>query len=236
MVMVYVPGGEFEMGGTLTPHEQPIHHVTVDSFWIDQTEVTNAQYSLCIEAGACEEPEFGAWESGLSASMHPVVGVNWEQASDYAEWVGGRLPTEAEWEFAARGPDSGVFPWGDEFDGTLLNYCDVNCTVESVKDERFDDGYILTAPVGMYSGGASWCGTLDQAGNAQEWVADWYSVYTTEPQVNPAGPETGDIHVVRGGSWENHWRHARSNYRINIHTAGYGHRIGFRVALDQPPE
>ena len=123
MVMVYVPAGEFKMGSIGgDDDEQPVHTVALDGFWIDRTEVTKAQYEQCVAAGACT-PCYG----DSPYDDYPAIYVTWYQAGTYCGWAGGRLPTEAEWEYAARGPEARVFPWGDEFDGTRLNFCDANC-------------------------------------------------------------------------------------------------------------
>jgi formylglycine-generating enzyme required for sulfatase activity len=195
MVMVHVPGGTFQMGSAegdpdAEEIEFPQHAVTLDGFWIDQTEVTNAQYRQCEEAGACQAPstdcEWGGYEHAHREN-HPVVCVDWYMAAAYCEWVGARLLTEAEWEYAARGPDNFIYPWGDSPpDNTLLNYGG------NVED---------TTEVGSYLDGASWCGVLDLAGNVWEWVADWYGKYTSEALTNPAGPPAGTFKVVRGGSF-----------------------------------
>ena len=232
MVMIYIPEGEFEMGSTdaeldaafelcyefnrscereWCENEQPVHTVGLDTFWIDRTEVTNAQYKRCVDAGACQDPGFLSLEFKDPAKAdHPKVSVNWHDAQAYCEWAGGRLPTEAEWEYTARGPEGRVFPWGDEFDGTRLNYCDVNCANLSgdhaAPDRAVDDGYVDTAPVGSYPDGGSWCGALDLAGNVDEWTADWWSpdYYESSPSRNPTGPTSGEGRVVRGGSFLAH--------------------------------
>jgi formylglycine-generating enzyme required for sulfatase activity len=222
MVMVYAPGGEFGMGSDdddvnyalqlcqqysedctweQFQDEQPRHTVTLDGFWIDETEVTNAQYQRCVGAGVCEKSR--CWEDEeLNAPGWPVVCVTWNDAQAYCEWAGGRLPTEAEWEYAARGPEENIYPWGNEFYDYKLNYCDQNCWADERKDASVDDGYAFTSPVGNYPEGVSWCGTLDMAGNAWEWVYDWYGPYPAETQVNPTGPETGEQKVLRSGSWD----------------------------------
>jgi formylglycine-generating enzyme required for sulfatase activity len=222
MMMVYVPGGEFEMGSddddvdyaiqlcieyylTVTPtdqsgfckerleNEQPIHTVALDGFWIDRTEVTNNQYRRCVEAKACQAPRTDEddWEEpdyyDASAGDHPVGWVTWEDAQTYCEWAGGRLPTEAEWEYAARGPQGSTYPWGENLP-----------TCELVQFKACSE--IGIAPVGSFPGGVSWCGALDMSGNAFEWVADWYGPYASERQVNPTGPPGMD-RVVRGGGW-----------------------------------
>ena len=210
MVMVYVPAGEFEMGSDEgEPWEKPVHTVALDGFWIDRTEVTNAHYQRCVEAGKCEAPGAKNVEFRDAAKTdHPKVLVDWSEAEAYCEWAGARLPTEAEWEYAARGPDELVFPWGDEFDEARLNYCVVHpsghgaqCTITNWDDATIGDDDQRTAPVGSYPEGASWCGALDMAGNVEEWVADWFGAYPSERQENPTGPATGQARVLRGGSW-----------------------------------
>jgi formylglycine-generating enzyme required for sulfatase activity len=250
MVMVYVPAGEFEMGsdddeldyalelcnecfGDCQPgwfeDEQPAHTVALDGFWIDQTEVTNAQYRQCVEAGACEPP--ACWDnSDCNAPNQPVVCVNWYQAQAYCEWVGGRLPTDAEWEYAACGSEGSRYPWGDEFDGTQCNYCDANCKLDH-RDETLDDGYAYTARVGSYPAGASWCGAQDMGGNAWEWVADWYGDYPSGRQVNPTGPSTGTYRVRRGGSWSSDRGDARCTCRVGDRPSEFGRGLGFRVVF-----
>jgi len=259
MVMVYVPGGVFQMGSTVaeidaafeqceqrhggnTCHrsdfedEFPQHSVTLDDFWIDQTEVTNAQYRRCVEVGSCEPPDIAGSDArdtyyrSSDYDDYPVLYINSYQAAQYCSWAEARLPTEAEWEYAAGGPEERGFPWGDEFDGTRLNYCDVNCTNDWA-DKTVDDGYADTAPAGNYPEGVSWCGALDMAGNVFEWVADWYGDYPAEPQVNPSGPSSGEYRVIRGGSWDDAPYQVRTTNRYellpNIQWADY---VGFRCA------
>jgi formylglycine-generating enzyme required for sulfatase activity len=248
-VMIYVPAGEFVMGSSdqdvetildactscsraWYSDEQPQHTVYLDAFWIDRTEVTNAQYLQCVEAGACRELE--CWgDEGFDAPNQPVVCVGWDDARVYAAWAGGRLPTEAEWEKAARGADGRTYPWGSSFDGTRLNFCDRNCAKE-YSDAEADDGYAQTSPVGKYPAGASPYGALDMAGNAIEWVADWYEpdFYARAPSHNPGGPGFGEGRILRGGSYINSARNVRCAYRLVVSPHITAHDAGFRVVVD----
>ena len=234
MVMVYVPAGEFLMGssnadGEAGAQEKPQHPVYLDGYWIDRTEVTNAQYRKCVEAGACQEP--GCWNnSDVNAPDQPVVCVSWDEAQAYAAWVGGRLPTEAEWEKAARGTDGRIYPWGNKFDGTRLNYCDRNCE-SAWKDTSADDGYALTAPVGSYPAGASPYGALDMVGNVSEWVADRYDAgyYARSPARNPQGPDSGDVRVSRGGAFYPEKWYVRCAARLGNPPDSRSNYSGFRL-------
>jgi serine/threonine-protein kinase len=240
MVMVYVPAGEFLMGlsdadGQADDDEKPQHTVYLDGYWIDRTEVTNAEYRKCVEAEACRKP--GCWDDeNYNAPDQPVVCVTWDDAQSYATWVGGRLPTEAEWEKAARGADGRIYPWGDEFDGSRLNYCDRNCTVDW-KDTSADDGYAVTAPVGSYPAGASPYGALDMAGNVWEWVADRYEegYYARSPARNPQGPDAGDYRVLRGGAFDDGERFVRCAAR-GMRGPDFWLRLnGFRLVASRAP-
>jgi len=242
MVLIYIPAGEFKMGSSRTEDPQafeeelPQHIVYLDAYWIDQTEVTNAQYALCVaDSGACTKPANNysvtrsSYYDNSQYANYPVIFVSWSQAAAYCTWAGRRLPTEAEWEKAARGPEGRIYPWGNTFDGTLANYCDINCQA-GWKDSRFDDGYIDTSPVGTYPGGASINGVLDMAGNVYEWVADWYESYSQFPQSNPTGPASGLEHIIRGGSWGDDPTHIRSAIRSHINGDNWLDFIGFRCA------
>jgi WD40 repeat protein len=220
MTMVYVASGEFEMGafGTGDTMRLPIHTVFLDGFWMDQTEVTNGQYAQCVAAGVCEPSLYAGFEQ-YSGENQPIVAVTWHDAAAYCEWVGGALPTEAQWEYAARGSANRSYPWGeDEPDCDRANYLDCVGT---------------TAAVGSYPDGASWCGALDLAGNVYEWVADWSASYTGERQVNPVGPETGERKLIRGGSWLDFSPHLFSAQRIRYGPDEAGNTVGFRCVA--PP-
>jgi len=238
MTMVYVPAGSFLMGSAeddpeALDDEFPQHEVSLDTFWIDRTEVTNAQYGLCVRGGDCEISPY-ADVTILNGIDYPVVGVTWYDAEAYCEWAGGRLPTEAEWEYAARGSEARRFPWGDVLDGEIFNFCDANC-VSDPADAAYDDGYAQTAPVGSYPAGASWVGALDMAGNVWEWVWDWYDsdYYTDTPIENPAGPAEGDSKVWRGGGFSHYSQDARSARRWGIHPGNPTLPVGIRCALPQ---
>jgi formylglycine-generating enzyme required for sulfatase activity len=186
--MVFVPPGEFIMGDNT---------VYLDAFWISKTEITNAMYAQCVQAGACSTPQSNRSDTrdlyygNREFDNYPVIYVSWDDANDYCAWVGGRLPTEAEWEKAARGTDGRQFPWGD----------DDPVGIEGLLNYRAQD----TTEVGSYPDGASPYGALDMAGNVSEWVADWLSMdyYANPPASNPLGPDFGQYRVWRGGSWAN---------------------------------
>ena len=229
--MVFVPAGEFIMGspeGEGLDNEHPQRTVYLDAFYIGKYEVTNRQFSQFVDAtGYTTDAETAGWgwawtgedwkevegvnwrhpqgpDSSIEGKMdHPIVQVSWNDANAYCQWAGVRLPTEAEWEKAARGTDGREYPWGNSApDGSKLNYCDVNCEL-GWKDSSVDDGYTDTAPVGRYETGKSPYGAYDMAGNVWEWVADWYDAdyYSKAPGRNPQGPDSGEKRVLRGGSW-----------------------------------
>jgi formylglycine-generating enzyme required for sulfatase activity len=216
MVMVYVPEGEFLMGspaGQGADDEHPQHMVYLDAFWIDQTEVTNAQYRQCLEAGACRKPYY--WDdSGYNAPDQPLVGVSWDDARTYCEWVGARLPTEAQWEKAARGTDGRKYPWGNEdADCDRANYYGKPCACGGT-----DPCVGKPSQVGAHPAGASPYGALDMAGNVWEWVADWYAAdyYSRSPARNPQGPDSGEYRGLRGGSWYLNDNYVRSAFRYRF--------------------
>lgn len=207
MVQSLIPAGWFQMGSDLDKYGETIHPVYLDSYWIDQTEVTNAMYALCVAAKVCVPPtnrhsDMGIYYSNPEYASYPVVDVSWYQAAEYCEWAGRRLPTEAEWEKAARGGLTGKkYPWGDQIDANnLLNYCDRNCTLGfGIPDQHINDGFQFTAPAGSYL--PNGFGLFDIAGNVWEWVSDWRGDYPGEAVYNPTGPTLGDLRVFRGGSY-----------------------------------
>jgi len=246
MVMVYVPGGTFQMGSSdaqieavmalcdrypdeygkckldAFESESPQHAVTLEGFWIDRTEVTNAQYARCVADGACRASRL-AGQAAYGGDDLPVAGVPWQDAANYCDWAGGRLPTEAEWEYAARGSEGRIYPWGDKFDCAGGNFWDsvTGC----------DDGYPEPAPVGSFPGGASWCSALDMAGNAWEWVGDLYEAYSPDAQRNPTGPDSGSQRILRGGSWGYTPAFVRTATRYPVPPAADYLAVGFRCAI-----
>ena len=229
MVLVYVPAGEFLMGSadsdTLAESdEKPQHKVYLDAFWIDQTEVTNAMYALCVQAAGCQPPpinESNRRDPYYDFSLYgnyPMIHVRWNDAKAYCEWSGRHLPTEAEWEKAALGTDGLIYPWDNEtISCAFANYA--NC----VED---------TASVGSYPAGASPYGVLEMAGNVWEWVADWYeeSYYASSPYSNPLGPDTGNHRVLRGGAWGYEARSLRAANRLWFNSDALSNGFGFRCA------
>jgi formylglycine-generating enzyme required for sulfatase activity len=217
--LVWIPAGAFTMGSDMGERrERPAHRVIVDGFWIYKTPVTVGQYRrFYAELGRHlrSEPPWGWHEE------HPMVNVIWEYASAYAQWAGAELPTEAEWEYAARGPEPREFPWGDEWDSARCR-SSVGLKHASV------------APIGAYPEGASPRGVLDMAGNVWEWTADWYeeTYYEISPERNPVGPAFGTHKVVRGGSWGNGEPHDfRTSMRAVCAPDARGTSIGFRCAV-----
>jgi formylglycine-generating enzyme required for sulfatase activity len=212
--MVLVPAGEFTMGGSADAaqaecqkfysecerewltNEEPPHRVYLDPFFIDKYEVTNAAYQACVEAGECSQPTNTDHYDDPEYTNHPVVYVDWDQAKTYCEWRDGDLPTEAQWEKAARGTDERTYPWGEGIDCSKANY------IYSMQSESCVGD---TTEVGSYESGVSPYGLYDMAGNVLEWTADWYdsSYYGTlaDGVWNPTGPASGEYRVQRGGAW-----------------------------------
>jgi len=257
--MVLIPAGKFEMGGDAgqafslcqilyEPYitlfecklnefedEEPVHIVYLDEYNIDKYEITNADYQVCVEDEVCDPPKStnsytrDDYYENPEFENYPVIFVNWYDAQTYCEWRGARLPTEAEWEKAARGTDGRIYPWGDTFDGTLGNFCD--------RDYEYDDGFEDTAPVGSYPDGASPYGVMDMAGNVQEWVADWYGYryYSESPKENPQGESTGSMRGNKGGSFKCEGTYSvRAFDRLGWFPEHKYDRLGFRCAASSP--
>ena len=208
MTLVFVPEGSFSMGAAADfepaePDERPQREVNLGSYWIDSTEVTVRMYRACVEDDACSPPA----SADIPPDDHPIGGVTWHQADTYCQWAGRSLPSEAQWEKAARGEDGRRYPWGwiggPESGGDMrLNLCDVNCPFD-YRAEQFDDGYPRSAPVGTYPAGASPYGALDMAGNLWEWTSDWYRAdeYKPTPTSNRTPSAEHKVRSIRGGSW-----------------------------------
>jgi formylglycine-generating enzyme required for sulfatase activity len=251
MELVYVPSGGFWMGSQQDLHanldEFPNHRVTLDAFWIDQTEVTNSMYAACVRAGACQPPASSsssshpAYYGQPEFADYPVIYVNWNQAEAYCSWAGRRLLTEAEWEKAARSNTAQIYTWG-WFGSPMgrrsvrLNFCDAECPF-NYRQTNIDDGYADVAPVGSYPEGASPYAVLDMAGNVWEWVSDWYGAnyYANSPATNPTGPESGEGHVIRGGSWLDTFANVRVANRYFQNADAATTYTGIRCGLSATP-
>lgn len=204
--MLPVSAGTFTMGspvGVGDADERPEHAVTLAAYCIDRTEVTAAAYGACVSAGVCAAPGTtdGDATGVVGREAHPINYVSWIDAVAYCTWRGARLPTEAEWERAAR-TDGAQYPWGAAPPSVmLLNACGTECFAGT--ELLYSDPYTRTAPVGTFPMGASSTGMLDAAGNLREWVSDWYGsgYYAVSPPTNPPGPTTGTLRVIRGSSW-----------------------------------
>ena len=240
MPVIEIPEGKVWIGCDETNNagfsclsdELPLHQVLLDAFFIDKYEVTNAQYALCVLAGACAEPTYQHsstrqnYYSDTEYADYPRVAVSWFEAGNYCKWVGGRLPTEAEWVRAARGDDKRVYPWGNEVP---------DCGKANTLDEK--TGKLClgdTAQVGSYPEGASPFGVMDMAGNVWEWTADWYhkAYYSISPDNNPQGPEQGGKKVVHGGGFDYGWKLTRIAYTTDHDPSEHKIGFGFRCAMD----
>jgi formylglycine-generating enzyme required for sulfatase activity len=242
--MVLVPAGEFTMGRkavdefaacqkfgsdcnvTWFTDEEPVHKVSVNAFYIDKYEVTNALYKQCVDQGACDPPQASNSSTHLNYygnsefDKYPVIYVTWNQAKAYCEWRGARLPTEAEWEKAARGTDGRMYPWGDNLDETFANFN------YSVGD---------TTPVGSYEKGKSPYGAYDMAGNVWEWVNSQDRPYPYTPDDGRESPTGDDLRVARGGSWGFVGVSVSSSYRYGFEATSSNLDLGFRCARDANP-
>lgn len=230
MVMMYVPDGKFLMGSEDgDSDQQPVHSVYLDSYWIDESEVTNAMYLTCLEAESCPDPGDQRQLYAKENPNHPAEGT-WYMAKAYCDWVEARLPTEAEWEKAARGGlQSMSYPWGNETP---------TCQAGTKNGARwFDCGLGSGAPysIEVKTFAPNGYGLYDTTGNVWEWVADWYDpeYYKNSPSDNPNGPTSGNLRVMRGGSWAPPLKALRVAFRIGADPMG--NSIGFRCARDTTP-
>jgi serine/threonine-protein kinase len=232
MVQVYVPAGEFIMGsnhpddkksveGGRAYVEIPVHTVSLDGYWIDKYEITNGQYKACVDADVCQPPHITysatrpKYFGNPEYSNYPVIWVSWYMARTYCEWVGRRLPTEAEWEKAARGTDGRRYPWGnEELSGERANFCDANCPL-TIANFNYNDGYADTAPVGSFPAGASPYGALDMAGNVWEWTSTIVQLYPYDANDGREDLNVRAERIWRGGPWSNGvwWMHSAIRYR-----------------------
>jgi formylglycine-generating enzyme required for sulfatase activity len=257
--MIKIPGGSFFMGSDDDlPFEKPAHQVRLTRYCMDKFEVTVAEYKACSDSGQCKRaPVNNEWE-GISEkerkafdplcnirdpedhAKHPINCVDFEMAAKFCQEQGKRLPTEAEWEFAARGPDGRKYPWGDETPGLgHMNACGKECVawgkkagIDDMKPMyEEDDGYAATAPVGSFPKGASRYGLEDVVGNVWEWVSDFYAPYTKDEQTDPKGPDTGADKVIRGGAWNASYpAWVRPTFRYHDVPTKRSYGIGFRCA------
>ncbi|CAG1016970.1 Formylglycine-generating enzyme [Anaerolineales bacterium] len=221
--LVYIPSSEFIMGNG--SFDAPVRTVAVDAFWMYQTKVTNRMYAQCVAVGSCSAPTEelgGPVYSNPQYVNHPVVGVSWDQAQAYCNWAQGQLPTEAQWEKAARGTQGSLYPWGSDdpaCDLANLGYCSGR-----------------TSEVDAFSGIASPYGLYDMAGNIFEWVGDWYgeTYYASAPSANPTGPDSGQFRSIRGSSFETDFYQAASAIRHYLNPSNHRRDTGFRCAVTTP--
>jgi formylglycine-generating enzyme required for sulfatase activity/Tol biopolymer transport system component len=242
-LMAFVPGGSFLMGAAdsdanADADEKPQHEVQLDAFWVDIYEVTNEEYAVCVQAGACNAPaelDLNGFPYAYAKEIEnaPVVNVTWYDAKAYCTWAGKRLLTEAEWEKAARGEDARIYPWGNDADASRRAwYC--NGCIYNASDPSVRDDFSRPVAVGSFPDGASFYGVYDMAGNVSEWVYDWYdnTIYQQPGQVNPAGPDDGSYRVIRGGSWTNPSVSLRTTYRQASGPMANWIDVGFRCAME----
>jgi formylglycine-generating enzyme required for sulfatase activity len=228
--LLVVPAGDFGMGSDISAdNEKPVHRVYLDTFWIDKYLVTNARYKMCVELGPCKVSGNNRSEThehyydDPQYANYPVVRLTWNDAKTYCEWAGRRLPTEAQWEKAARGTDGRIYPWGNLFDSTLLNFS--------------NSGFKDTTPVDQYPNGASPYGAMDMSGNLKQWVADWYDgFHDLSNSQNPTGPTSGSFRVLRSSAFYDDYNSSRTTLRTPNPPDNPGPNIGFRCALPASPE
>ena len=266
VTMALIPAGEFTMGNSIDQvlaecrnlfpasadanckaefylDETPAHPVQVSAFYMDKYEVTNQLYKACVSAGACKPPAqsssatHNAYYGNPEFNSYPVIWVDWNMAKAYCEWRGARLPTEAEWEKAARGDSGHNYPWGERFEGAKANACDVNCQADYA-DKNFNDGFAEIAPADAFENGASVFGVVNLAGNVSEWVSDWYmEPFYVQPGSggpDPLGPQGGEKRVIRGGSWFRYPINLRTVTRSSREPSYTANDVGFRCVMPAP--
>ncbi len=235
--MILISAGPFLMGSNDgLPNERPEHTVTVKAFYIDQYEVTAGRYEKFLEAGKREMSAPADDDAGRSLEDRPVVGVTWKEAVAYCTWAGKRLPTEAEWEKAARGTDGRRYPWGAMQPFVdIANYNRGLWVSESITLVPVGSGLEgMSVRHGLKEGGKSPYGLAHMAGNAAEWVNDWYDreYYLTSPDTDPSGPKSGEKRVLRGGSWADLPTALRVTARFSAEPEFEDRTVGFRCAMD----
>lgn len=262
--MALIPKGQYFMGSDAADamdNQKPSHNVALGAFCVDLYEVTAAQYKACSDVGKCRRaptevhwPDITAADHDAYSPLctagdpekqdHPINCINWDMANTFCKAQDKRLPSEAEWEYAARGPDGRIYPWGDEEPtAEHLNACGTECRIWARQAKvagqfpgvlyEADDGFPTTAPVGKFPKGRSRFGPYDVVGNVWEWVADWEGAYSKGDQQNPKGPAQGEKKVIRGGAWNGSfpsWLHP--SYRYATDPMSRSHGIGFRCAGD----
>jgi formylglycine-generating enzyme required for sulfatase activity len=257
MEMVHVAAGDFIMGSLPTPRvfvsETPRHvHAMPRGYWIGRNDVTWAQCRAFCSATGRAEPKRPAWWEQVPGTKddHPVVNVSWEDASDYARWAGLALPTESQWEKAARGTDGRKWPWGNEWDPGACNFADASCPLDTIGapgetlaqvfeargavwDREHSDGFPYTSPIGHYSRGVSPCGALDMAGNVWQWCEDWFerTAYARYANGDESAPSSGQYRTDRGGSWQEDAHNCRCSERGALSPELRYDTFGFRVVL-----
>jgi formylglycine-generating enzyme required for sulfatase activity len=224
---IYIKSGEFIMGSSEqdlehADDELPQHRVFLNAYWISKTEITNGMYKKCVDAGVCKYSVSHITNPHFLDPVyvnHPVVYINWKGAQTFCNWIGGRLPTEAEWEKAARGPDGEQYPWNSKVDGLIFTNSD-----NLVGD---------TTPVNAFPASVSYYGVLDMNGNVREWVYDWYdpNYYQYSPYNNPQGPEKTGLKVLKGASYLDPLRYTRAANRLAHKSNSPGAVRGFRCAI-----
>ena len=217
MNQIHIPAGEFTMGAGAKDKEILAHKVYLDAYWMDQTDVTNAMYAVCVKAGTCTHPaHYDRYFDDPKYADYPVVYVTWYAAQAFCKWEGGDLPTEAQWEKAARGLDERTYPWGTSpADITLLNYNGDHGDIVSAYDYL-----IALSPYGL----------LQMSGNVRQWMFDWYqrTYYTVSPYKNPQGPDTGTYKSLRGGAFDDDFQMVETTYRAYHEPTSAGQERGFR--------